>query len=202
MIAYCVRHAETEANVSNLFPTHDTKLTPRGYRQAETVAENLRNIGVEAIYSSPTLRTMETAKIIANTLGLKVSVDERLQEISLGGLAGRSYLEVRSSDPSWYKEYFTDQQKYGVEKFSQVMRRMSSLVEELASAGRRRVVLVTHLEPIRALVATALGAYGEWIRRIRINNASITMFEYASGVLRLYCVNWLPLDKYFENQGF
>ncbi|PSN92186.1 hypothetical protein B9Q08_01710 [Candidatus Marsarchaeota G2 archaeon ECH_B_SAG-M15] len=200
-MVYCVRHAETEANVSNFFPTHDTKLTPRGYRQAEFLAGNLTGIGIEAIYSSPTVRTMETASIIASKLGIDVTVEHRLREVELGELAGRSYVEIRSSDPFWYREYFTDEQKYGVEKFSDLMQRVVKFVEELASAGRRRVVLVTHLEPIRALVAAALGTHGEWIRRIRINNASITVLGYSAGSLRLYCVNWLPLKDYSECQG-
>ncbi len=201
-MVYCVRHAETEANVSNFFPTHDTKLTPKGHRQAELVADNLTGIGVEAIYSSPTVRTMETASIIATKLGINVTVEERLREVGLGGLEGRSYAEVRSSDPFWYREYFTGEQKYGVEKFSDLIQRVMNLVEELSSAGRRRIVFVTHLEPIRALVAAALGTHGEWIRRIRISNASITMLSYSSGSLRLYCVNWLPIKEYLENQGF
>jgi len=198
LIIYCVRHAETEANVSNFFPTQDTKLTPRGREQAEAVAENLSSLGVESIYSSPAVRTLETASIIAHRLGVSVSVDQRLREIGLGELEGKSYLEVKSSDPFWYREYFTDEQKYGVEKFSELMRRVIDLVVELSSAGKKRVVFVTHLEPVRALVAAALGTYGEWIRHIRISNASITAFNYSAGSLKLYCVNWLPLKEYFE----
>ncbi len=198
MIVYCVRHAESEANATDVFPHQDTKLTPRGIRQATVIAESLSGLGVGWVYSSPASRTLQTASIIAERLGLEVTVDDRLREADLGSLTGKPYSQVRSQDATWYKEYFTDDNRYGLEKFSSIMQRMKALVDDLYAEHKGSVVLVTHLEPIRALVATALGFYGEWIRKIRINNASITVFLHRDGQLRLQALNWLPLSEYSD----
>lgn len=196
MIIYCVRHGESESNVTGIFPTNDTPLTQRGIEQAKQAAESLAHINIAEIYSSPMLRTIQTASIIAERLGLEFRVDERLREAGLGKLTGRRHAEIKSENAFWYREYFSEENTYGLEKFSSIVERMLSLVNELYGAGKTSVVLVTHLEPIRALVASALGFYGEWIRRVRVTNASISVFEHKDGVLRLQTVNWLPIHEY------
>lgn len=196
MIIYCVRHGESEANVTNVFPTPETSLTERGIQQAREVAESLVGLNITDIYSSPALRTIQTAFIIAERLGMKFVVDDRLREAGLGRLAGRRYAEIKEENALWYKEYFGEENMYGLEKFSSIIERMTSLVGELYGKGKTSVLFVTHLEPIRALVASALGAYGEWIRKVRISNASISVFEQKEGSLRLHALNWLPLQEY------
>lgn len=199
MIIYCVRHGESESNVADVFPTQETPLTQRGIEQAKRAAENLAGLNIAEIYSSPALRTIQTATVIAERLGLRFSVDDRLREAGLGKLAGRRHSEIKAENALWYKEYFSDQSVYGIEKFGSIVERMTSLVNDLYSKGKTSVVLVTHLEPIRALVASSLGFYGEWVRRITIANASISVFEQKDGLLRLRTVNWLPLQEYSDH---
>jgi hypothetical protein len=64
--------------------------------------------------------------------------------------------------------------------------------------GYEKVVFVTHLEIIRALVAVSLNQEAPWIRRIRINTGSITIFEKKENELRLKALNWLPLREYLD----
>lgn len=195
-----MRHAESVSNASKVFPDESISpsLTERGVQQARAVAEELSNLGVEAVYSSPMLRTRQTAEKICDKLGLKFLVDDRLREIGLGKLAGKSHPEIRSIDPEWYKEYFNESSVYGLEKFVRVMDRMFSAVVDVSNQGKSCVVFVSHVEPIRALVAASLGIMGEWVRRIRVSNASITVFNYTEGVLRLRVLNWLPLREYSD----
>lgn len=202
LIIYCVRHGESESNVTGIFPTDATPLTQKGVQQAREAAESLVGLNITDVYSSPTLRTIQTASIIAERLGLKVTVDDRLREAGLGKLAGRRHSEIRSENAFWYREYFSEENLYGLEKFSSIVERMTALVNELYSKGKTSVVFVTHLEPIRALVASALGSYGEWIRRVRVSNASISVFEHKEGVLRLQTVNWLPIQEYSKHNRF
>lgn len=196
-----MRHAESVSNANKVFPDESLfpSLTERGVQQARAVAEELNGLGVEAVYSSPMLRTRQTAEKISDRLGLNFLVDDRLREIGLGKLAGKSYPEIRSIDPEWYKEYFNESSTYGLEKFACVVDRMFSMVLDVSNQGKSCVVFVSHVEPIRALIAASLGIMGEWVRRIRVSNASITVFNYAEGTLRLRVLNWLPLRDYSDH---
>lgn len=58
----------------------DPELTPLGRRQAETLAESLAHADVTRLVSSPYTRALQTASIIADTLGLAITVDARVGE--------------------------------------------------------------------------------------------------------------------------
>lgn len=200
MLLYCVRHGEARSNVEHYFPdeTDPPTLTDRGVSQAQEVADRLRGLGIQAIYASPILRTRLTAEKISITLGIPYKVDVRLREIGLGTLAGKPYPEVRSRDPEWYHEYFDESNRYGLEKFSEVVTRTSEAVTDAFKSGFKSVVFVSHVEPIRAIIAAAVGNIGEWVRRVRISNTSITVISVTNGQSRLLAVNWLPLREYSE----
>lgn len=76
MKLYFLRHAEAEES-SNDF---DRRLTERGKRRTETAAQVLLRLGITptAIYSSPRLRAKETAEIVADVLGMDVTITDRL----------------------------------------------------------------------------------------------------------------------------
>jgi probable phosphoglycerate mutase len=197
MMVYLVRHGESVSNVGRYFPDEDnpSSLTETGHRQAAEIADVISKLNVQMVFSSPMLRTRETAQHISNKLGVEVQVASELREVGLGKLAGRKYPEVLSEDPMWYMEYFDSTNRYGLEKFGDVVKRVSSFIERI-SPQADSAVLVSHVEPIRAAVCACLGAHGSWVRRLRISNASITVVHYAGGRFRLGSVNWLPATHY------
>jgi broad specificity phosphatase PhoE len=80
-----VRHGQSEFNaafsVSRIDPgIPDPKLTQEGRRQAAQAAEALRRTGVRRLISSPYIRALETATIIADALGLDVTIDPMVRE--------------------------------------------------------------------------------------------------------------------------
>ena len=80
-----VRHGQSEFNaafsVTRIDPgIPDPKLTAEGHRQAEQAAETLRHSGVRRLISSPYRRALETATIIADALGLDVTIDSLVRE--------------------------------------------------------------------------------------------------------------------------
>lgn len=89
---YFVRHGESEANVlgviSNRGAVHG--LTERGKRQVEALALDLQGAGVTRIYSSPLLRALETADILARALDVGCEVTDALREFDCGLAEGRS----------------------------------------------------------------------------------------------------------------
>jgi len=200
ILIYCVRHGESESNVSGHFPDDggsSPELTERGRLQAVQAGEHLRGLGIEAVFTSPMPRAMQTAGYIANGLQIGVTVDRRLREVDLGRLSGRSYRETVQEDPRWFEEYFDDGNKYGLEKFSSITERMLSLVEHIHDRGIGSTVLVSHLDPIRALVIAAIGAQPSGLlRNIEIGNASITILGYNGESFAVRATNWLPMERY------
>lgn len=80
-----VRHAQSEFNaafsVTRIDPgIPDPKLTPQGHEQAAAAAEALRGTGVKRLISSPYRRALETATIIAEALGIPVSIEPLVRE--------------------------------------------------------------------------------------------------------------------------
>jgi broad specificity phosphatase PhoE len=88
---FLIRHAENPANLTNEFSHRkvDYSLTPKGILQARQTAEYLSMRSIQHIYSSPLKRARETAEIIANRLGLPVTVIENFREVNVGDLEGQ-----------------------------------------------------------------------------------------------------------------
>lgn len=92
MNLYFVRHGESEANLLNVFSNRGLKhgLTERGRLQVETVARRLRTLSVARLYTSPLLRAVETAQILAGEWGVRYERADALREYDCGVLEGRS----------------------------------------------------------------------------------------------------------------
>jgi len=144
-----VRHGETSANLEGVWHgSIDTALTPRGHSQAERVALHLAQTrgDARALYASPLARARDTARPIAERLGLVPSLEHDLREYHLGEWEGISYatlarehrlFERMQAEPDW--------QPGGGESARQVAERLSRAL--LAIAARHpgeRVIVVSH----------------------------------------------------------
>jgi broad specificity phosphatase PhoE len=90
-----VRHGETQWNLENRIVGHtEIGLDPTGQRQVELLARALGEEKVDAIYSSPLRRAVETANVIAKEHGLDVVTDDALKEVDAGELDGVAIEEV------------------------------------------------------------------------------------------------------------
>jgi len=88
---FLLRHGENPANLSKEFSNRqvDHPLTEKGVLQAEQTADYFVEHGLDAVYSSPLKRAVQTAEIIANRYNLDVTVMEAFREIDVGSLEGR-----------------------------------------------------------------------------------------------------------------
>ncbi|NPV77853.1 MAG: histidine phosphatase family protein [Anaerolineae bacterium] len=87
-LLYLVRHGENVANLTKEFSFRkvDYSLTARGRLQAEQTGDLFAGKKVDAIYSSPLKRALETAEIISGKIGVPFYVDEAFREINIGAL--------------------------------------------------------------------------------------------------------------------
>lgn len=88
---YLVRHGENYANLTKEFSYRlvDYPLTDKGISQAEQTAGYFIDKNIHAVFSSPLKRALQTAQIIAGSLGLEVTVMENFREVNVGTLEGQ-----------------------------------------------------------------------------------------------------------------
>ncbi|WP_286953686.1 MULTISPECIES: histidine phosphatase family protein [Corynebacterium] len=95
-----IRHGQTTYNATGRMQGHlDTDLAEVGYEQAAAAAALLRDKDISYIISSDLIRAKETARVIADSLGMDYAVDKRLRETDLGRWQGMSSAEVDAQFP-------------------------------------------------------------------------------------------------------
>ncbi|MEM9202910.1 MAG: histidine phosphatase family protein [Actinomycetota bacterium] len=163
-----VRHGRTPANASGkLLGRLDPDLDDVGRAQAGAIAAAVPS-GARVI-SSPLQRCRQTAAAI----GEVVDIDDRLIEVDYGELDGMAIRDVPGSTwTSWRAD--TAWSPPGGESHDQLATRMWSLLDELApAAATDDIVLVSHVSPIKAALAWALGVGIEVSWRAFVAQASI-----------------------------
>ncbi|MFT4286151.1 histidine phosphatase family protein [Nocardioides sp.] len=173
-------------------------LSDEGRDQVRQTAEWLSPLTgqVAALVSSPVRRTLESAEIVGRVLGMDVEQEPGLAEMEFGHWDGLTFAEVMERHPDelarWRESL--DAAPDGGESFRVVERRVLEALARLRErfAGRT-VVVVSHVTPIKILVAHAVGAPLDAVYRMELSPASVTMVSYYADELssmRLY--NALP----------
>jgi broad specificity phosphatase PhoE len=175
-----VRHGETDWNRERRFQGHaDTPLNEAGRLQAHELAELLRHEGASAIYTSPLRRASETARIVAERIGLDAQAHEALREIDVGDWQGLTVDDVRTrfperADVAWHAGWPNG------ETYDELAARVIPALYEL---GRRhageRVLGITHAGPIRAALSAATGLSHEESRARIGPLANCAVFRFA-----------------------
>ncbi len=165
-----VRHGQTAANAARLLLGRaDPPLNDLGRRQAQALAAVEGIAGARRVVTSPLLRTAQTAAL----LGPPVVVDDRWIEIDYGRYDGTPLVDVPAevwtswrADPGWAPE--------GGESLAAVgVRVRAACLELMEEAARDDIVVVSHVSPIKAAVAWALGTGDEAVWRMFLDVASV-----------------------------
>ncbi len=146
-----LRHGESQYNLLGLCnddPARAVDLTSRGIAQAQAAADALSAEPVERIFCSPLLRARRTAEIVAERLGLAVSLEDRLADIRSGhdGRPVADYLHAIAADP-------IDIRPPGGESLRDYQRRVEGFLRWLDIQPWQCVLLVAHEETLRILAA-------------------------------------------------
>jgi ribonuclease H / adenosylcobalamin/alpha-ribazole phosphatase len=161
----------------------DPGLTDEGRDQVRATADWLSPIaeGIDVVVTSPVRRTRESAEILGARLGREVQVEDGLAEMEFGVWEGLTFAEVRERYrddlDGWLGSL--DHTPGGGESFRVVEKRVLDSLERLLSAHAGQTVLaVSHVTPIKVLVAHALGAPLESVFRMELAPASVTVLSF------------------------
>lgn len=175
-----VRHGETDHNRARLLVGRsDPPLTGLGRHQAALAAQAVARMSPARIVSSPLLRARQTAEAIAAVTGHTVEIDERLIELDYGSWEGRPLSEADAERVERWRRDSSFAPPEG-ESLDVVGLRVAAFcleAAELEAAGMAEhlpLVAVSHVSPIKAATAWALGVGPGVAWRMFLGLASIT----------------------------
>ncbi len=196
-----VRHGETDWNRSGqIMGERPIPLNTRGEAQAQALAGVLGPGVARAVYSSPIQRARQTAQILAAAVERPVDTDHALTEIGVGEWEGKFWRDL-TDDLIRHNFYAKPDEARppGGETLREVQVRavaaVQRAIEQPGLSGEDRLVIVSHADVIRAIVAHYLELDLKTIRRVRIEHASVTAIGLADGVADLLFLNYTPAPE-------
>ncbi|MDQ2810361.1 MAG: histidine phosphatase family protein [Actinomycetota bacterium] len=192
-VTLLLRHGQTSMSVQKRYAgVSDVPLTDTGVRQAAAAAKRLAAAGLGVIVTSPLQRTTRTAEEVAAVTGVPVVTDEGFRETDFGAWEGLTFAEVRERWPAEVASWLADPAVAppGGESFAEVSERVNAGLRRVLTEWDRRIVLiVSHVTPIKTLVAAALLAPPPALYRMHLDVAALCEIDwYADGpaVLRSF----------------
>ncbi len=166
-------------------------LNEAGRQEAAALAQRLSPVPVAAIYSSPLERAVETAKEIAIPRGLTIEEREALGEIHVGEWTGQALEELAKTEHWGMIQFYPSIARFpGGEAIREMQARAVAELEAIRDAHPEdTVVVVSHADVIKAVVAHYVGLHLDLFQRLVIAPASITVLQIDKMGSRLVCLN-------------
>ena len=188
-----LRHGQTAMSAQKRYAGRsDAPLTDVGVQQAAAAAKRLASSGIAVIVTSPLLRAVQTAQEVGAVTGAAVVTDDGFRETDFGAWEGLTFAEVRERWPAELATWLADPEVAppGGESFTGVSARVTAALHRvLAARAGQTVLIVSHVTPIKMLVATALLAPPAALYRMHLDVAALCEIDwYADGpaVLRSF----------------
>jgi probable phosphomutase (TIGR03848 family) len=193
-----IRHAHSIANGSGILAgrTEGIGLSSSGKKQARELARRLGDFPIKSLRSSPLERCAETISPWLKNLSqtqprLSVQLDEDLSEVDYGDWTGRK-LRALTKESLWK----TVQEKPSRVTFpngeslrNMQERAMKAVTRGLEKRGKGHVVLISHGDVLKSIIASALNLPLDEFQRIVIDPASVSILDYSSSKPRLILMN-------------
>lgn len=171
--------------------TPGVHLNEKGYQQAAALADRLAPWPLEAVYSSPLERAVETAEAVAARHSLRVRILEGMGESRYGDWTGQSIKEL-SKSPEWLKVQYnpSDARFPNGESLGEMQARAVAALESLRERHPKGVVAVfSHADVIKAAAAYYAGMHLDLFQRLVIGTASVTWIQFGPHGPRLVRLN-------------
>ena len=200
-----LRHGQAKNNTERILSgrTPGVPLTDKGITQAQQTAELLEHMNISAIYSSPIQRAKHTAEIVGKHNSIDVTIDDRLIELDMGKFTNVPYDEIFTSHGNVFMKFYDGELEIahnGVETFADVKKRVASTVEEVIEKHPdENVVLVTHMDPIKAMLSTIVDLSPTNLFELIIANASLNLFREKDGKFSLSGINVMHPSRFDQN---
>jgi len=199
-----LRHAQAENNAKRILAgrTEGIHLTKTGIEQAERIAKYLKPLDISAIYSSPIERASHTAEIVAKNNSLDHNLDDRLTEIDMGKFTRMKYDDMFAKYGNIFLKFYENDPviaEHEVETFPDVQKRVLDMVDHVLKKHKNEnVILVTHMDPIKSMLAKVMNLLPETLFELIIANASLTIIKEQDKKFSLSAINAMNIDRYYQ----
>jgi probable phosphoglycerate mutase len=188
-----VRHAVTDVTGKRLYGrAGGISLSDEGRRQAGRLAERVGAIRLDALYSSPLERCLETAAPIADACGTPVQTVEGILEIDYGTWTGRPFSSLRRTR-IWRQVHGNQPSAVrfpGGETLGEAQRRSVDAINEIAERHPRgTVAVVTHGDVVSLVLAHFAGVHIDLFQRIQVSPASVSAISIGSSGPMIHRIN-------------
>lgn len=189
---YFVRHGESESNLAEVVQGLHDVLTPDGERQALRIAERAKGLDFDALISSDTVRTTQTAEVVAQATGKSIEFSELFREVKRPtSLIGRSrvgeeytrYLaewREHKEEAAWHRE---DEENY-----FDALERARAALQYLEEHPADNILVVTHGLFLKHMVSLMVlrefwtpTLFEEWNAGFRASNTGLTICYFKEG---------------------
>lgn len=197
-----LRHGQAENNTNRVLAGRrpGVPLTLTGLEQSEKIAKFLKPFNISTIYSSPIERAKKTAEIVSEHNSLEIKTDERLIELDMGKFTGMPYDEIFEKHGNVFLKFYEGDLEIahnGVETFIELKKRILDMVDfVIREHNDENVLLVTHMDPIKALISTIMGLKANSLFELIIENASLTIFKEVQGKLTISAINVMDSERF------
>lgn len=182
---YLIRHGECEGNREGLFRGRfDFPLNEQGVEQARSLAKELKDVALDACFSSPLARALDTAEILCGNRSITPVKEEGFNNIYLGAWEGRKKQDVEREQPDEFRLWRTEPEKLkmpGAETLAQVQARavktLVRITEKWMGGG---IAVVTHRAVLKPLIAGILGMAEPYFWKLHPETASYSIIEHTA----------------------
>lgn len=160
------------------------QLSELGQDEVERITEYLRRRAVknDVIYTSPAVRTVQTAKIISKLYKEEPVVLEDLRPRKCGKINGMTLEQIENKFPDLLESWFNNleyDEKLEAESINDFIAHTKNIIDKVVAENEgNRVIIVTHPEVIQAAICSALEIPGNKIAKIFIKTGSATQISY------------------------
>ena len=176
-----IRHGETDYNLEKRYcGFSNPSLNDNGIRQAKVLADKLKNVGIDKIYSSDLERAYETARIVFKNRSIEKTEDFR--EMNFGIFEGLKSEEILEKYPKLYREWIDDPDKIELPE-GEGLKDLSKRVKEklpliIPQDNDITIALVTHGGPIRIILCDAFKFDLKMFWQMKQEVGSLNMVDY------------------------
>ncbi|MEW6607080.1 MAG: histidine phosphatase family protein [bacterium] len=178
-----VRHSESTWNKLNRVQgIRNPKLSEKGYRQSQLLAQRFNGTKFDAVYSSHLSRAYQTAKILTNSKN-DILIHQDLHEIKLGIWEGKTINQVRKENKELYKEWYQKPLEVripGAETLLEFKERVVRVFDEIRTKHPdQQILVVTHGGVITTYLAHLLEMNLNKVWSISLKNSAVTIISFS-----------------------
>lgn len=181
-----IRHCESVGNLTKTFQGNiDCDISETGKRQLDALAERMKNVDIDVIYSGPLMRAVKTAEAVNRYKNCDIIINDDINEINAGVLGGVSYAEMPIKYP-YEAECWTSHPEDFAPECGESMRRVNERawrgICDIVSANvGKKICVVSHGCAIRNIICRANGLPIEKLGSVNwCDNTALSVIDFDS----------------------